>query len=53
MGFFDQGLNQLLWYYADMEKKKCPSASSHVGLNQTVTFVADTNACVLWRRFAK
>jgi hypothetical protein len=43
------GLNQLLWYYADMEKQRCPNA--------TTTFdpknPSDPDACVVWRRFAK
>ncbi|XP_015173876.1 PREDICTED: transient receptor potential-gamma protein isoform X4 [Polistes dominula] len=46
---FSCGLNQLLWYYADMEKKRCPSAMPH-SLNANVT--TDSNACVVWRRFA-
>ncbi|XP_072756146.1 transient receptor potential-gamma protein isoform X2 [Anoplolepis gracilipes] len=43
---FSCGLNQLLWYYADMEKKRCPMAYS----NANVT--TDSNACIVWRRFA-
>lgn len=42
------GLNQLLWYYADMEKKKCNTAT--VPVNGTMP---DPDACVVWRRFAK
>ncbi|XP_069698354.1 transient receptor potential-gamma protein isoform X3 [Periplaneta americana] len=45
---FSCGLNQLLWYYADMEKQRCPNA--------TTTFdpknPSDPDACVVWRRFA-
>lgn len=41
------GLNQLLWYYADMEKKKCTVAPPASGA------LPDPDACVVWRRFAK
>ncbi|XP_073996025.1 transient receptor potential cation channel gamma isoform X2 [Rhodnius prolixus] len=45
---FSCGMNQLLWYYADMEKKRCPNA--------TTTFDPrhpnDPDACLVWRRFA-
>lgn len=44
------GLNQLLWYYADMEKKRCTATSGPVGLNGTLP---DPDACIVWRRFAK
>ncbi|CAK9804686.1 Transient receptor potential-gamma protein [Anthophora quadrimaculata] len=46
---FSCGLNQLLWYYADMEKKRCPTAVTY-SPNASVT--ADSNACIVWRRFA-
>ncbi|EFN85066.1 Transient receptor potential-gamma protein [Harpegnathos saltator] len=46
---FSCGLNQLLWYYADMEKKRCPTAMAYSS-NANVT--TDTNACIVWRRFA-
>ncbi|XP_014485094.1 PREDICTED: transient receptor potential-gamma protein [Dinoponera quadriceps] len=46
---FSCGLNQLLWYYADMEKKRCPTAMAHLP-NANVT--TDSNACIVWRRFA-
>ncbi|KAG7198402.1 hypothetical protein KM043_005792 [Ampulex compressa] len=46
---FSCGLNQLLWYYADMEKKRCPTAMAYPP-NASVT--ADSNACIVWRRFA-
>ncbi|CAG9563194.1 unnamed protein product [Danaus chrysippus] len=45
---FSCGLNQLLWYYADMEKKRCPTGSP-VATNGTLP---DPDACVVWRRFA-
>lgn len=47
---FIVGLNQLLWYYADMEKKQCPSAMSQ---SANVSSLNDPNACTVWRRFAK
>ncbi|XP_043286178.1 transient receptor potential-gamma protein isoform X2 [Venturia canescens] len=47
---FSCGLNQLLWYYADMEKKRCPTATSYSSnSNNSAT---DQNACLVWRRFA-
>ncbi|XP_058125966.1 transient receptor potential-gamma protein [Anopheles coustani] len=46
---FSSGLNQLLWYYADLEKKRCPDVSNFSGVNMTAQ---DPNACVVWRRFA-
>ncbi|KOB67644.1 Transient receptor potential channel, partial [Operophtera brumata] len=45
---FSCGLNQLLWYYADMEKKRCTTGTS-VAANGTLP---DPDACVVWRRFA-
>ncbi|XP_076641504.1 transient receptor potential cation channel gamma [Halictus rubicundus] len=47
---FSCGLNQLLWYYADMEKKRCPSVTPHAPNASSVA--ADSNACIVWRRFA-
>ncbi|XP_017766360.1 PREDICTED: transient receptor potential-gamma protein [Eufriesea mexicana] len=48
---FSCGLNQLLWYYADMEKKRCHavSAMSHA---PSANITTDSNACIVWRRFA-
>ncbi|XP_045459932.1 transient receptor potential-gamma protein [Melitaea cinxia] len=46
---FSCGLNQLLWYYADMEKKKCNKGTSVPSTNGTIP---DPDACVVWRRFA-
>lgn len=40
------GLNQLLWYYAEAERQNCPTESP-------TTNSTDTNACQIWRRFAK
>ncbi|XP_046475624.1 transient receptor potential-gamma protein isoform X2 [Neodiprion pinetum] len=48
---FSCGLNQLLWYYADMEKKRCPSNSSDISSTNS-TANSNNNSCVLWRRFA-
>ncbi|KAJ0179620.1 hypothetical protein K1T71_005332 [Dendrolimus kikuchii] len=45
---FSCGLNQLLWYYAEMEKKRCNVGSS-IAANGTFP---DPDACVVWRRFA-
>ncbi|VEN34848.1 unnamed protein product [Callosobruchus maculatus] len=43
---FSCGLNQLLWYYAEAERKKCPL---ELGSNSTEP---DSNACTIWRRFS-
>lgn len=50
---FSCGLNQLLWYYADMEKKKCviePDVSKNGTKNSPSS---DRTACLVWRRFSK
>ncbi|XP_053958532.1 transient receptor potential-gamma protein isoform X1 [Anastrepha ludens] len=48
---FGSGLNQLLWYYADLEKKRCPEVSpTNVLMNMNGT--TDPNACIVWRRFS-
>lgn len=44
------GLNQLLWYYADMEKKRCTIGTNIPAANGTLP---DPDACIVWRRFAK
>ncbi|XP_031341305.1 transient receptor potential-gamma protein isoform X1 [Photinus pyralis] len=65
---FSCGLNQLLWYYADAEKLKCPDFGrpncaeiildhklpNHTKLTNCTASdgVADSNACTIWRRFA-
>ena len=38
------GLNQLLWYYADLEKQACDAPRAGK---------SDPDACIVWRRFAK
>ncbi|GAB0086179.1 Transient-receptor-potential-like protein [Sergentomyia squamirostris] len=43
---FACGLNQLLWYFADLEKKKCYSLPG--GLPD---WNAHSDACMKWRRF--
>ncbi len=40
---FACGLNQLLWYYSEMEKKACDEREVK----------ERTDACIKWRRFAK
>ncbi|XP_036147207.1 transient receptor potential-gamma protein isoform X2 [Monomorium pharaonis] len=47
---FSCGLNQLLWYYADLEKKQCRYAMSHSNISASLN--VDPNACTVWRRFA-
>lgn len=48
-------MNQLLWYYADMEKQRCVFSTNPAptinGGNKTTT--TDPDACLVWRRFAK
>ncbi|KAL0884290.1 hypothetical protein ABMA27_016274 [Loxostege sticticalis] len=46
---FSCGLNQLLWYYADMEKKRCTIGTNIPAANGTLP---DPDACIVWRRFA-
>ncbi|KAH9397620.1 Short transient receptor putative channel 1 [Tyrophagus putrescentiae] len=51
---FACGMNQLLWYYAEMEKQTCMAQPMMLGGNQT-GFPAEAlhpDACVKWRRFA-
>ena len=66
---FFTGANQLLWYYADLEKQRCynqderppdPSTQLLPGnisvANVTGNFQTievDINHCLAWRRFAK
>lgn len=44
---FGCGLNQLLWYYADLEKHKC----YHNG-SEEPDFEQAEKSCAVWRRFA-
>ncbi|XP_054722171.1 transient-receptor-potential-like protein [Uloborus diversus] len=44
---FACGLNQLLWYYADMEKQQCFS-----GPNGTENWTHQRDSCLAWRRFS-
>lgn len=45
---FGCGLNQLLWYYADLEKQKCYHLHPDIP-----DFDNNEKACGIWRRFAK
>ena len=45
---FGCGMNQLLWYYADMERKVCYSLP-----NGEADFENNRESCIFWRRFAK
>lgn len=42
------GLNQLLWFYADLEKQKCYHLHHDIP-----DFDNNEKACGIWRRFAK
>lgn len=44
---FACGLNQLLWYYSDMEKQLCYS-----GPNGTENWMQHRDSCLAWRRFS-
>lgn len=44
---FGCGLNQLLWYYADLEKDKCYHEDDH-----TPDFDNHEKSCAVWRRFS-
>ncbi|EFN73452.1 Transient receptor potential protein [Camponotus floridanus] len=44
---FGCGMNQLMWYYADLEKRKCYHMSDEVP-----DFDNQEKACSIWRRFA-
>ncbi|KAG8194405.1 hypothetical protein JTE90_011017 [Oedothorax gibbosus] len=44
---FACGLNQLLWYYADMEKQQCFS-----GPGGKENWTTHRDACLAWRRFS-
>ncbi|KAG8233948.1 hypothetical protein J437_LFUL005154 [Ladona fulva] len=44
---FGCGMNQLLWYYADLEKKRCYHLPSGLA-----DFDQEELACSIWRRFA-
>lgn len=46
--FYFLGLNQLLWYFSDLERKKC----YHFG-NGLADWDGAGDACMKWRRFAK
>ncbi|XP_034246794.1 transient receptor potential-gamma protein [Thrips palmi] len=48
---FSCGLNQLLWYYADMEKQIC-NKNQPTQQAANSTHAPDRDACVVWRRFA-
>lgn len=45
---FACGLNQLLWYFADLEKQKCFTLP-----NQQPDWENSGDACMKWRRFGK
>ena len=48
---FACGMNQLLWYYADLEKKQCDDSNREAGLSFG-TGKARHSACLIWRRFS-
>jgi Ion transport protein len=45
---FGCGMNQLLWYYADLEQAKCYHMDG-----VTADFDTQEKACTIWRRFSK
>ncbi|CAL7952124.1 unnamed protein product [Xylocopa violacea] len=46
---FGCGMNQLMWYYADLEKQKCYHMKDFPDLPD---FDNEEKACSIWRRFA-
>ncbi|PBC26701.1 Transient receptor potential protein [Apis cerana cerana] len=46
---FGCGMNQLMWYYADLEKQKCYNIKDFPDLPD---FDNQEKACSIWRRFA-
>lgn len=40
-------MNQLLWFYADLEKQVCDEKAKN-GMSYD-----DTDSCIVWRRFSK
>jgi len=61
--FFLAGANQLLWYYADLEKQQCmmeqkgiknkPLLTGNFTYGTDGVIRHDINHCLAWRRFAK
>ncbi|OTF80222.1 transient receptor potential-gamma protein-like protein [Euroglyphus maynei] len=52
---FACGMNQLLWYYADMEKQSCDDQQLKLNLSESQSMINEIlrpNACLAWRRFA-
>ncbi|CAG2178388.1 unnamed protein product [Oppiella nova] len=51
---FACGMNQLLWYYADMEKQVCVLQQTLKPSSKNYTDIAASHpdACFMWRRFA-
>ncbi|XP_050682753.1 transient receptor potential protein isoform X2 [Leptidea sinapis] len=45
---FGCGLNQLMWYYSELEKRKC----YHFANSDIADFDNQERACSIWRRFA-
>ncbi|CAG0902287.1 unnamed protein product, partial [Darwinula stevensoni] len=45
---FSCGMNQLLWYYADLERTACVDQQAKAFNSST----ADPDACFVWRRFS-
>ncbi|XP_065347171.1 transient receptor potential protein-like [Cloeon dipterum] len=43
---FGCGMNQLLWYYSDLEQEKC------YGTNGIADFENQDKSCTIWRRFS-
>lgn len=55
------GMNQLLWYYADLERNRCDSLKA-ARVNESLKggedfnlfkFEREPEGCILWRRFSK
>lgn len=53
-------MNQLLWYYADLENQRCKDLKEAREMEANVTdginlfkYEREPEGCILWRRFSK
>lgn len=57
--FLCSGMNQLLWYYADLELEKCEhlkfirANESAMAEFNIFKYEREPEGCILWRRFSK
>lgn len=60
-------MNQLLWFYADLEKQtcieekekllknmtRCDESDALIDLDEVMNMSPDVDSCIVWRRFSK